>query len=59
MRAASYARVSTEAQAEKYGISSQVEALKRRCLDRGYAVVPDGDRESFIDDGLHSNPGGK
>ncbi len=30
MRAALYARVSTDKQAEKYGIPSQIEALEKR-----------------------------
>lgn len=51
MRAGLYARVSTDRQAERYGIPSQVEALKQRCRERGWEIVPDGDREAFIDDG--------
>src|SRR3990172_49833 len=51
MRAAPYARVSTDRQAERYGIPSQVEALKKRCQERGWEIVPDGEREAFIDDG--------
>ncbi len=35
MRAAIYARVSTEKQADKFGISSQVEALRKRCQEEG------------------------
>jgi DNA invertase Pin-like site-specific DNA recombinase len=46
-----YARVSTDKQAEKYGISSQVEALKKKCLERGWISVSDEGREAFIDDG--------
>ncbi len=52
MRAALYARVSTDKQAEKYGIPSQIEALRRRCLERGWNIVPDTDREAFVDDGF-------
>jgi len=35
MRVAFYARVSTDKQAEKYGIPSQIEALRKRSLERG------------------------
>ncbi len=52
MRAALYARVSTDKQAEKYGIPSQIEALRRRCLERGRNIVSDMDREAFVDDGF-------
>ena len=51
MRAAHYARVSTDRQAEKYGIPSQLEALKKRSLERGWTPVIDGDKDAFIDDG--------
>ena len=51
MRAAPYARVSTDKQAEKYGIPSQIEALRKRCLERGWTHVLDGDKDAFIDDG--------
>ncbi len=51
MRAALYARVSTDKQAEKYGIPSQVEALRKTCLERGWTPVPDGDKDAFIDEG--------
>ncbi|GAI90011.1 unnamed protein product [marine sediment metagenome] len=51
MRAAPYARVSTDKQAEKYGIPSQIEELGKRCLERGWTIVLDGDKEAFIDDG--------
>ena len=51
MRAAVYARVSTDKQAEKYGIPSQIEALRKRCLERGWTVVLDGDKDAFVDDG--------
>jgi site-specific DNA recombinase len=51
MRAALYARVSTDKQAEKYGIPSQVDALEKRRLEKGWAPVLDGDKDAFIDDG--------
>ncbi len=51
MRGALYARVSTDKQTEKYGIPSQVEALKKRCLEKGWPPVLDGDKDAFIDDG--------
>jgi len=51
MRAALYARVSTDKQAEKYGIPSQIEALRKRCLERGWTIALDGDKDAFIDDG--------
>ncbi|MFC2059838.1 hypothetical protein ACFLTZ_01935 [Chloroflexota bacterium] len=35
MKVARYARVSTNKQAEKYGIPSQSQAWRRRCLERG------------------------
>jgi len=51
MRAAFYARVSTDKQAEKYGIPSQIEALRKRSLEKGWTLVLDGDKDAFIDDG--------
>jgi len=51
MRVAFYARVSTDKQAEKYGVPSQTEALRKRCLERGWTPVLDGDKDAFIDDG--------
>jgi site-specific DNA recombinase len=51
MRTAFYARVSTDKQVEKYGIPSQIEALKRRCLERGWTRVNDVGKEAFVDDG--------
>ena len=51
MRAAIYARVSTDRQAEKYGIPSQIEALRKRCLEREWPPVFDGDKDAFVDDG--------
>jgi site-specific DNA recombinase len=48
-RAALYARVSTDEQAEKgYGLASQLRALREAAAGRGY-VVPDG--AEFVDDG--------
>jgi site-specific DNA recombinase len=52
MRTSLYARVSTDKQAEKYGIPSQIEALRKRCLERGWNAVPDIDSEAFVDDGF-------
>jgi site-specific DNA recombinase len=51
MRAALYARVSTDRQAEKFGISSQIEALRKRCQKKSWTQVLDGDSDTFIDDG--------
>jgi len=51
MRAALYARVSTDRQAEKFGISSQVEALRKRCQEKSWTQVLNGDSDAFIDDG--------
>jgi len=51
MRAALYARVSTDKQAEKYGIPSQIEALRKRSLEKGWTPVLDGDKDAFVDDG--------
>jgi site-specific DNA recombinase len=51
MRAALYARVSTNKQTEKYGIPSQLEALRKRCLEKSWEPVFDGDKDAFIDDG--------
>jgi len=50
-RAALYERVSTDAQAERYGLAAQDWALKERSQERGYSLVPDGDRDAFVDDG--------
>ena len=36
MKAARYARVSTDKQAEKYGLPSQIEALRKRCLEKSW-----------------------
>ncbi len=51
MRTGIYARVSTDKQAEKYGISSQIEALKKKCIERGWSSISDEGREAFVDDG--------
>jgi site-specific DNA recombinase len=51
MRVAFYARVSTDKQAEKYGTPSQIEAFRKRSLERGWTPVLDGDEDAFIDDG--------
>ncbi len=51
MRAALYARVSTDRQAEKFGISSQIEALRKRCQEKSWTPLFDGDSDTFIDDG--------
>jgi len=51
MRVALYARVSTDRQAEKFGISSQIEALRKRCLEKSWTPLFDGDSDAFIDDG--------
>jgi site-specific DNA recombinase len=51
MRVATYARVSTEKQAEKYGLPSQIEAMKERYQEEGGTPVLDGDKDDFIDDG--------
>jgi site-specific DNA recombinase len=51
MRAALYTRVSTDKQAEKYGIPSQIEALRKRCLKKDWTPILDGDKDAFIDDG--------
>lgn len=45
------ARVSSEAQAEKYGPDAQLTAIRRRAAERGYEVVRDGEHEAFADDG--------
>ncbi len=51
MRVALYTRVSTDKQAEKYGLPSQLQALRKRCLENGGIPVFDGDKDAFIDDG--------
>lgn len=51
MRAALYERVSTDQQAERYGIASQDWALKKRAKERGYSLVCDGEKDAFVDDG--------
>ncbi len=51
LRAALYVRVSTEHQAEKYGLQAQITVLQERARDRGYVRAGDGDRDVFADDG--------
>ena len=51
MRVALYARVSTDRQAEKYGVSSQLEALRKRSREKNRLLIFDGDNDAFIDDG--------
>lgn len=51
MKPGLYGRVSTDKQVEKYGLPSQLEALKKRCLEKGWTPVSDGDKDAFIDDG--------
>lgn len=50
-RALLYARVSTDQQAEKYGLDAQIVGLRNRAAERGYTMVPDGARDAFTDDG--------
>ena len=49
--AALYARVSTDQQAERYGLGAQVTAIQQRLTERGYQPVPDGTAVVFADDG--------
>lgn len=49
-RAILYARVSTDRQAERYGLDAQQRMLLERARARGYAIVPDGPAEVFCDD---------
>ena len=51
IRAALYARVSTDQQAERYGLGAQVTALQERVAHRGYRPVSDGTATVFADDG--------
>src|SRR5262245_66626515 len=51
MRAAIYARVSTEEQAERFGLTSQVTELRALAERLGYAI-PSG--AEFLDDGYSS-----
>ncbi len=50
-RAGRYERVSTDIQAEKYGLGAQEWALKKRADEKGYQTVPDGLQDAFVDDG--------
>jgi DNA invertase Pin-like site-specific DNA recombinase len=52
-RAALYARVSTEDQAEKCGLASQVTELRAHATRQGYGI-PDG--AEFLDDGYSGGP---
>jgi site-specific DNA recombinase len=47
-RAALYGRVSTEDQAERFGLASQVSELQALARQRGYTIPAGGE---FIDDG--------
>jgi site-specific DNA recombinase len=49
IRAAIYARVSTEEQGEKYGLTSQVTELRALAAERGYTVQAGTE---FVDDGV-------
>jgi len=51
MRAALYERVSTDAQAERYGLGAQDWALRERAQEKGYTLAFDGERDAFVDDG--------
>ena len=50
-KVALYARVSTDRQAEQYGLDAQCRLLSEKAQAAGYEVVPDGDHDWFIDDG--------
>ena len=50
-RAALYERVSTDAQAERYGLAAQDWALKKRAQERSYILVSDGEKDAFVDEG--------
>lgn len=49
MRAAIYARVSTEEQAQNFSIEVQVTSLKQHCKDRGYRL---SEQHVFVDPGF-------
>lgn len=51
MRTALYERVSTDMQAERYGLGSQDWGLKKRANERDYVIVPDLEKDAFVDDG--------
>ncbi|MFH1141371.1 MAG: recombinase family protein [Chloroflexota bacterium] len=51
IRAALYERVSTDAQAERYGLEAQHWGLKERAQERRYSLILDGDKDAFVDDG--------
>ncbi len=50
-RVAAYARVSTERQAEQYGLDAQIRGLEQRAAERSHVLLPDGERPVFADDG--------
>ncbi|MBI4334808.1 MAG: recombinase family protein [Chloroflexi bacterium] len=50
-RAGLYERVSTDAQVEKYGLGAQDWGLKKRAKEKGYHLIPDGEKDAFVDDG--------
>ena len=49
-RAILYDRVSTDQQAERYGLDAQRTLLRQRAAQRGYRVVQDGAADVFADD---------
>jgi site-specific DNA recombinase len=51
MKPGLYGKVSTDEQVEKYGLPSQLGALRKRCSEKGWPPVFDGDSDVFIDDG--------
>lgn len=50
-QAALYEQVSTDAQAERYGLAAQDWGLRKRAQERGYGLATDGGRDAFVDDG--------
>lgn len=50
-KVALYARVSTDRQAEQYGLDAQCRLLKDKAQAAGYEIVRDDAHELFIDDG--------
>ena len=50
-KVALYARVSTDRQAEQYGLDAQCRLLLAKAQAAGYALVSDGAQALFIDDG--------
>lgn len=47
MRAGLYARVSREEQAEGYSLDAQLEAMRRFCKERGWAVIREYTEEGY------------